>query len=146
MHDGVNPPASLPQGPQELPRMSRMDLRQTGLSIKLRFLLTLFTLAVVPAIGLVLLLGDPFGMDQQAMLGAAAALQAQAQAQALNQALVERQQAVLALASAPASALLHFSLQHDPMALASLVVDQHGTIVASGNFQDHPGMPLSQAQ
>src|SRR6266581_523046 len=58
-------------------------LRQTGLGIKIRFLLALTLTAVFPAIVLVILLGDPTGQEQRAGLGQALLLQASAQASAL---------------------------------------------------------------
>ncbi len=47
----------------------RTLLRQTGLGIKIRFLLALTLTAVFPAIVLVILLGDPSGQEQRAALG-----------------------------------------------------------------------------
>src|SRR5713226_960483 len=68
-------------------------LRQTGLGIKIRFLLALTLTAVFPAIVLVILLGDPSGQEQRASLGQSLMLQAQAQANALDQAITARQYA-----------------------------------------------------
>lgn len=111
------------------------DVRQTGIRLKMRFLLTLVSLAVFLAVGLVVLLGDPSGAEQQAILGQAAFLQAQIQAQALNQALAERQQQITFLAhvwsQTPAVSLLQVAQHNDASVLACLVVNQDGLILAA---------------
>lgn len=116
--------------------MSPSDVRHTGIRLKLRFLFTLISLAVFLAVGLVVLLGDPSGTEQQATLGQATFLQAQTQAQALNQALVERQQQVAALAHVlpqiSDASVLQVVQQSDPSVLAYVVVNQNGLILTAG--------------
>lgn len=122
---------------EAFPRMSPSDMRQTGIRLKLRFLFTLISLAIFLAVGLVVLLGDPSGAEQQATLGQAAFLQAQTQAQALNQALVERQQQVTTIAhllsQSPDPSMLQVAQQSDPSVLAFVVVNQDDLILAAGH-------------
>lgn len=79
-------------------------LHETGLGIKLRFLLALTVIALVPALLLVLLLGDPSGREQQTILGQSMFFQAQAQAQALDSSITLRQSTVAAVATNPSLA------------------------------------------
>src|SRR5581483_5969341 len=79
-------------------------LHETGLGIKLRFLLALTVIALVPALLLVLLLGDPSGREQQTTLGQSMFFQAQAQAHALDSAIILRQSTVAAVATNPSLA------------------------------------------
>lgn len=138
---------SAPHEPEMMPRMRPQDVRQTGIRIKLRFLLTLVSLAVFLAVGLVVLLGDPSGAEQQAALGQAAFLQAQTQAQALNQALAERQQQVTYLAhvwsQTPNASLLQAAQHSDASMLACFVVNQNGLILAADQA-DRIGTTLTQ--
>ena len=133
---------------EAFPRMSPSDVRQTGIRLKLRLLGTLVSLAIFLAVGLVALLGDPFGTEHQATLGKVALFQAQIQAQALNQALAERQQQISVLARTPDARVLQVALQSDPGMLACLVVNQAGLILTSGqgsqatpSLAQSPGIP-----
>lgn len=129
---------------EEFPRMRARDVRQTGIRLKLRILLTLVVLAVVLAIGLVLLLGDPWGTEQQGALGNAVSLQAQTQALALNHVLAQRQQQsqvlAQALARTPDPLLLQVAQHSDASLLACLLVTHDGQILLSG--QDGLSSPL----
>ncbi len=119
------------------PEVTLSDLlHHTGFSIKVRFLLALTLIAILPSILLVLLLGDPTGSERQATTGAALFAQAQSQAQAVNQALSERQKSVMALAHTGLSGradTLEAVQASDPTALAWLVVDASGFIFTSGD-------------
>src|SRR5579859_5455661 len=180
----VMPPPSLPgvsqhltvsNGQAVLPVITLQDLLQTGLSIKIRFLLALTLIALLPAIVLVLLLGDPTGREQQGNLGQAFLLQAQAQSSALDQSFSMRKSLVAVVAAQPAFELsvtgaanpilaaaqkqqgalppstAHASSQEilqtefhaDPASLAWLLVGPDGSILETGNPQDHlTGTPL----
>jgi hypothetical protein len=126
-------------------------LRQTGLGIKIRFLLALTLIAIIPAIMLVLILGDPTGHEQQQSLGQALLLQAQAQAVALNQAVAARQSTLASVAARPSLALLatnpiaapggvdllRAAQQADSTSMAWLLIRPDGVILADGNLPDH---------
>lgn len=113
-------------------------LHHTGFSIKVRFLLALTLIAILPSIILVVMLGDPTGSERQAALGAALLPQAQAQAMAINQTLVERQARVTSLAQtslANEAGVLTAAQSGDQTSLAWLIVDTSGFIFAAGNHQ-----------
>jgi len=152
----ATPPVSPPAVPSDLePNLPALTLqillRQTGLGIKLRFLLALTLIAIIPAIMLVLILGDPTGHEQQQSLGQALLLQAQAQAVALNQAMAERQSTLASVAARPSLALLaanplaasggmdllRAAQQADSASLAWLLVRPDGIVLAAGNPSDH---------
>src|SRR5713226_8349864 len=101
-HTSASPPSTAPFPIfDDQPGVTLHDLlHRTGFSIKVRFLLALTLIAILPSIVLVLVLGDPTGSEQQATIGAALLAQAQAQAQAINQTLAERQTRVTNLAQA----------------------------------------------
>lgn len=134
-------------------------LRQTGLGIKVRFLVALILIAIIPAILLVLLLGDPTGQEQRTSLGQALQLQADGQANALNQAFATRQQTVSTLAGRPllsqlvsgtadpalGQVVLQTAQQSDTASLAWCLVRPDGTISASGDPAGRlVGLQLSQ--
>ncbi|MFL5627439.1 MAG: hypothetical protein ACJ788_17825 [Ktedonobacteraceae bacterium] len=137
-------------------------LRQTGLGIKIRFLLALTIIAMFPAIILVLLLGDPTGQEQHAALGRALSIQAQAQANALSQSFSTRIASVARLAKQPTlaraagkdpviignvNALLHTAQQVDDSSIAWVLVQPDGTILATSNAaQWSAGSKLSQVK
>ncbi|GAC1620695.1 MAG: hypothetical protein NVS4B11_13070 [Ktedonobacteraceae bacterium] len=122
-------------------------LRQTGLGIKVRFLVALILIAIIPAIILVLLLGDPSGQEQRASLGQALQLQVQGQATALNQAFAARQHTVSTLAGKPllsqiisgtadpalGQIVLQTAQQADTSSLAWFLLSPNGTISAAGD-------------
>ncbi len=137
-------------------------LRQTGLGIKVRFLLALTLIALFPALILVSLLGDPFGQEQRAALGQALMLQAHAQASAINQAIALRQFAVSSLAKktplsrfalgtpdlgGQVSGMVQAAQQVDPSSLAWLLLQPDGKILAAGDTPDHlAGLQLAQSK
>ncbi len=137
-------------------------LRQTGLGIKVRFLLALTLIALFPALILVSLLGDPFGQEQRAALGQALMLQAHAQASAIDQAIALRQFAVTSLAKktplsrfasgtsdlgGQVSAMVQAAQQVDPSSLVWLLLQPGGKILASGDTPDHlAGLQLAQSK
>jgi hypothetical protein len=137
-------------------------LRQTGLGIKVRFLLALTLIALFPALILVSLLGDPFGQEQHAALGQALILQAHAQASAVDQAIAIHQFAVSNLAKRTllprfvsgtpnlgdqVSGMLQTVQQVDPASLAWLLLQSGGKILAAGDTPDHlVGLQLSQSK
>ena len=141
-------------------RLTLQDLlRQTGLGIKIRFLIALTLIAVLPAIILVLILGDPSGREQQGSVAQALALQAEAQANALNQAIELRKSAVThnaeSLSFAPGTEgspqtqngstsaenpitnanILQTAQQADTSSLAWMVLQPDGTIIADSSIQ-----------
>lgn len=123
----------------EQPGVTLSDLfHRTGLGIKMRFLLALTLIAILPSILLVLVLGDPTGSEQQATLGAVLFTQAQVQAQALNQVISERQARVTSLAqsgTAEQVTTLEAAQASDTASLAWLVVNSNGVIFAAGDHQ-----------
>lgn len=136
-------------------------LRQTGLGIKVRFLLALTLIAVFPAIVLVLLLGDPSGQEQRASLGQGLQLQAQTQAAALDHLLTARQRLITTLARTPmlaqvaadpvhpgpAQAVLQTVQQADDASVMWFLVRTDGTILAAGDSPGRlRGLRLSQTQ
>ncbi len=140
----------------------RTLLRQTGLGIKIRFLLALTLTAVFPAIILVILLGDPSGQEQRAALGQALILQARAQAGAIDQAIATRQSLVSSLAqrsllfqlatrgtdtNGQVTTLLQDARQVDPSSLAWMVVRSDSKIVIAGDASSRlAGLKLSQVK
>jgi hypothetical protein len=132
----------------------------TGLGIKLRFLFSLTFIALVPAMILVLLLGDPGGQEQQESLGQALFLRVQIQAAALNQAFAWRQASLTALAAHPAfsmrpnqpdpfsgqpgggialssaQAVLQTAQRADPASLDWLLLDANHIVIATGLPKD----------
>jgi len=140
----------------------RTLLRQTGLGIKIRFLLALTLTAVFPAIVLVILLGDPSGQEQRAALGQALILQANAQAGAVDQAIAMRQSVVSGLAQksllfqlamrgsdtdGQGTVLLQDVRQVDPSSLAWMVVRSDSKVVIAGDATSHlAGQKLSQVK
>lgn len=153
-------------------RLTLQDLlRQTGLGIKVRFLIALTLIAVLPAIILVLILGDPSGREQQASVAQALALQAEAQANALNQAIELRKSTVVHTAANPSLALttdglpqtqngptgaensivgfdiLQTAHQADASSLAWMIVQSDGTITADSSVQSMQARhPLSSSK
>ncbi len=136
-------------------------LRQTGLGIKVRFLLALTLIAVFPAVLLVLLLGDPSGQEQRASLGQGLQLQAQTQAAALDHLLSARQRLISTLARTPmmaqgaadpahpgpAQAVLQTVQQADDASVMWFLVRTDGTILAAGDSPGRlRGLRLSQTQ
>ena len=136
-------------------------LRQTGLGIKVRFLVALILIAIIPAIVLVLLLGDPTGQEQRATLGQALQLQAQGQVTALNQAFASRQQTVATLARKPllsqivsgtadpmpGQTVLQTAQQSDPASIGWFLVNSDGTVLATGDSSSRPaGFQLAQTK
>src|SRR6266568_1192686 len=137
-------------------------LRQTGLGIKVRFLLALTLIALFPALILVSLLGDPFGQEQRAALGQALMLQAHAQASAIDQAIALRQFAVSSLTKktplsrfasgtpilgGQVSGMMQAAQQVDPSSLAWLLLQPDGKILAAGDTPDHlAGLQLAQSK
>jgi len=137
----------------------RILLRQTGLGIKVRFLVALILIAIIPAILLVLLLGDPTGQEQRASLSQSLQLQADGQSSALNQAFATRQQTVSTLAGRPllsqvvlgtadpalGQIVLQTAQQADTASLAWCLVRPDGTITAAGDTAGRlAGLHLSQ--
>ncbi len=137
-------------------RLTLKDLlRQKGLGIKIRFLIALTVIAVLPAVVLILILGDPSGHEQRGSLAQTLALQAQAQSAALDQAIELRQSTVTHLAANPSLAqilpgpvaqtqltttspdggldALRTIQQSDPSSLAWIVLRSDGTIAADGS-------------
>ena len=170
-HQGVSPiPQSFADVPlepfsnrefdEQRPALTlRILLRQTGLGIKVRFLVALIFIAILPAILLVLLLGDPTGQEQRASLGQALLLQAAGQSVALNQAFATRKQAVSTLADKPllsqavvgtadparGQIVLQTAQQEDTASLAWFLIHSDGTIAATGDTTSHlVGLQLSQ--
>ena len=129
-------------------------LRQTGLGIKVRFLVALILIAIIPAIVLVFLLGDPTGQEQNASLGQALQLQAQGQGTALNQAFAARQRTVSTLAARPlfsqvlagttdpafGQTVLQTAQQTDPASIAWFMVNANGTVFATGDSSSRPSV------
>ena len=170
-HQGVSPipqsfadvplePFSTREFDEQRPALTlRILLRQTGLGIKVRFLVALIFIAILPAILLVLLLGDPTGQEQRASLGQALLLQAAGQSVALNQAFATRKQAVSTLADKPllsqavvgtadparGQIVLQTAQQEDAASLAWFLIHSDGTIAATGDTTSHlVGLQLSQ--
>ena len=135
-------------------------LRRTGLGIKVRFLVALILIAIIPAIVLVLLLGDPTGQEQRASLGQALQLQAQGQATALNQAFASRQRTVSTLAGnpllsqivsgtanlTPGQTVLQTAQQTDSASLAWFVVSSDGMVLATGDPSQTANFSLAQTK
>ncbi len=127
-------------------------LRQTGLGIKVRFLVALILIAIIPAIVLVFLLGDPTGQEQRASLGQALQMQAQGQATALNQAFAARQRAVSIIAARPlfsqilegttdpafGQTVLQTAQQADSSSIGWFAVNAGGTVFATGDSSSRP--------
>ncbi|HET8912712.1 MAG TPA: hypothetical protein VFN23_14670 [Ktedonobacteraceae bacterium] len=125
-------------------------LRQTGLGIKVRFLVALILIAIIPATVLVFLLGDPSGQEQHASLGQALHMQAQGQAAALNQTFAARQYIVATLAGKPlfsqilagsadptsGRTILQTAQQSDSSSIAWYLVNSNGIILVSGDAQN----------
>lgn len=124
------------------PGVTLNDLfHRTGFGIKVRFLLALTLIAILPSIVLVLVLGDPTGNEQQATLGTVLFTQAQAQAQAINQTLAERQTRVTSLAQAGQAeqvSVLKAAQISDQASLAWLVINSNGFIFAAGDQRQTP--------
>ncbi len=151
-------------------RLTLQDLlRQTGLGIKIRFLVALTLIAVLPAVILVLILGDPSGREQQGALTQALALQAQAQAMALNQAIELRQSTVIHTAANPSLAsvgagdaaqegstiggataglnILQTAQQADPSSLTWMVLQSDGMILADSSMKNTQArLPLASSK
>ncbi|MEO6890590.1 MAG: hypothetical protein ABI456_14425 [Ktedonobacteraceae bacterium] len=136
-------------------------LRQTGLGIKVQFLLALTLIAVFPAVLLVLLLGDPSGQEQRASLGQGLQLQAQTQATALDHMLAARQRTISTLARNPmllqvatgtanpgtVQSILQTVQQADDASVMWFLVRTDGTILAAGDGPGHlRGLRLPQTQ
>src|SRR6185437_11730104 len=147
MHYGKSQTAATPSDETSVPifddqpGVTLSDLfHRTGLGIKMRFLLALTLIAILPSILLVLVLGDPTGSEQQATLGAVLFTQAQVQAQALNQVIAERQARVTSLAQsgmAEQVTTLEAAQASDTASLAWLVVNSNGVIFAAGDHQQN---------
>ncbi len=102
-------------------------LRQTGLGIKVRFLLALTLIALFPALILVSLLGDPFGQEQRAALG-----QAQVDPSSLAWLLLQPDGKILAAGDTPdhlaGLQLAQSKIVSDPTQLTELIqAVSHGT-------------------
>lgn len=127
-------------------------LHRTGFGLKIRFLFALTLIALLPSVALILLLGDPTGTGQQGTVGVALFAQAQAEAQAINQVISERQTSVRNLANehqigrTNGQLVLQAAQTSDPSSLAWVLVNPAGTIVASGDPQNAlAGTALTQA-
>lgn len=154
------PPARSPLNPftnrefdEQRPALTlQILLRQTGLGIKVRFLVALILIAIIPAIVLVFLLGDPTGQEQRASLGQALQLQAQGQATALDQAFATRQHAVSTIAARPlfsqvlagttdpafGQTVLQTAQQADSSSIGWFMVNAGGTVFATGDSSSRP--------
>jgi hypothetical protein len=138
----------------------RTLMRQTGLGIKLRFLLALTLVAVFPAIVLVLLLGDPSGQEQRASLAQALFLQTQAQANTLDQTIQTRQQSIANLANksiftqaaqqidpGQTRASLLTLQQIDSSLIGLMEVQPDGHVISAGDSSNRlAGMELAQTK
>ncbi|MBO0795703.1 MAG: hypothetical protein J2P36_32840, partial [Ktedonobacteraceae bacterium] len=132
-------------------------MRQTGLGIKVRFLLALMCIAIIPAISLVFLLGDPAGSERQATVSQALFMQAKAQGTALNQALEARRNTLAGLAKQPELAqllsgaaggteLLQAAQQADQASMAWILTKADGAIVAGSPGSKLSGRVLGKTQ